>query len=122
MSEIAMELSKLTVYEKIEWSETLLSGNRATYEEAQAAVAALGDGWRLPTRAELESIIDLSRHYPAIDLEKFPDTKSAPYWTGTPCAWNDKARWVVYFGYGFVQDYLQSSGACVRAVRKTNHI
>ena len=103
----------------LEWSDTLLDGKTVDYKAALAAVEALGEGWRLPTRFELESLLDLSRHDPAIDIEKFPDTKSSWYWTSTPCAWNDTAVWVVHFHYGNVHysfprnyDY-----ACVRAVR-----
>lgn len=102
---------------KLEWSPTLLDGKQVTLAEAEKAVAALGDGWRIATYEELHSLVDRSRHDPAIDTEKFPDTKSAPYWTSTPCAWNKAARWVVYFSYGYVRDYGASYGACVRACR-----
>ena len=101
----------------IEWSKTLLDGERVDYAAAEKAVAKLGEGWRLPTRKELESLIDITRHDPAIDTDKYPDTKSNAYWTGSPCAWNDAARWVVGFDYGAVYGNLQYSHACVRAVR-----
>jgi hypothetical protein len=102
---------------ELEWSNTLLGGERVDYKAAEKAVAKLGDGWRLPTRRELESLLDLSRHEPAIDTDKYPDTKSSPYWTSSECAWNSEARWVVHFSLGFVAYYLQDSYACVRAVR-----
>ena len=102
----------------LEWSNTLLNGKEVTYAKAEEAIAELGDGWRLPTRQELESLIDLSRHDPAIDTEKYPDTKSACYWTSTPCAWNAEAAvWVVYFSLGGVAGYPRGNDACVRAVR-----
>lgn len=102
---------------KLEWSHTLLDGKTVTYEAAEKAVAELGDGWRLPTRQELESILDLSRHKPAIDTDKFPDTKNEYYWSSTPCAWNSSAVWVVYFDFGLVDFSLRSDNGCVRAVR-----
>lgn len=101
----------------LEWSHTLLDGETVTYEAAEKAVAELGDGWRLPTRQELESILDLSRHDPAIDTDKFPDTKSNWYWTSTPCAWRASAVWVVGFGGGYIHDHGRRGVACVRAVR-----
>lgn len=101
----------------LEWSHTLLDGENVTYADAEKAVAALGEGWRLPTRQELESILDLSRHNPAIDTEKFPDTKSKYYWTSTPCAWNTSAVWVVGFYGGSVRGYARGNGGCVRAFR-----
>lgn len=66
---------------ELEWSETLLYGEGGTYEEAEKAIASLGEGWRMPTRKELESLVDTSRYNPAIDTEKYPDTKSDWYWT-----------------------------------------
>jgi len=102
---------------QLEWSDTLLDGETVTLSEAEEAVAKLGKGWRLPTRQELESLLDLSREDPAIDTSKYPDTKSCAYWTSTPCAWNDAARWVVSFSLGYVYDYHRNLNACVRAVR-----
>ncbi|KXJ45852.1 DUF1566 domain-containing protein [Marinobacter sp. Hex_13] len=101
----------------LEWSHTLLDGDAVTYEKAEKAIADLGPGWRLPTRQELEPLLDLSRDEPAIDTEKFPDTRSRGYWTSTPCAFNDAAVWVVLFGVGLVYYYHRNDGACVRAVR-----
>jgi hypothetical protein len=105
------------VVDELEWSDTLLDGKEVDYKAALAAVEALGEGWRLPTRFELESLLDLSRHNPAIDVEKYPDTKSTWYWTSTECAWNDTAVWVVLFGLGYVCSGRRDDDACVRAVR-----
>lgn len=101
----------------LEWSDTLLEGEPVNYDDAEKAVAVLGPGWRLPTRRELASIIDMSRHAPAIDIDRFPDTQSKWYWTSTPCAWNESARWVVAFNLGLVHDLRRYDYACVRAVR-----
>jgi len=102
----------------LEWSATLCDGKNVDYAEAEKACAALGDGWRLPTRMELESLLDLSRHDPCIDTERFPDTKSKWYWTSTPCAWSSVRAWIVCFYYGYANYGLRgNSDACVRAVR-----
>ena len=101
----------------LEWSETLLEGRRVTVSEAEDAVTKLGEGWRLPTVDELQTILDRSRYNPAIDTERFPDTKSSPYWTRSKCAWYESARWVVDFDLGSVDDGYDSDGACVRACR-----
>lgn len=102
---------------KLEWSRTLFDGKVVTLSEAEEAVAKLGAGWRLPTRQELESLLDLSRHDPAIDTSKYLDTQSCAYWTSTPCAWNSAGRWVVDFDYGGVDGPYRYGHACVRAVR-----
>ena len=87
------------------------------YETAEKACSELGEGWRLPTRQELENILDLSRHDPAIDTDKFPDTKNNYYWTSTQTAWNPSAVWIVLFASGHVDANHRGLEGCVRAVR-----
>jgi len=103
----------------LEWSPTLCDGKSVTHAEAEKAAAALGEGWRLPTRWELESILDITRHDPAVDTTRFPDTKSTYYWTSAPCAWNASAVWVVAFNHGSASGLHRNSLACVRAVRSS---
>ena len=102
---------------KLEWSKTLLDGKCVNLADAEKAVAELGEGWRLPTIDELLSIVDRTRHDPAIDTTRFPDTKSDCYWTSTPCAWDTSAVWIVSFYNGYVGSSRRNAGACVRAVR-----
>ena len=103
---------------QLEWSATLCDGKNVDYATAEKACAALGEGWRLPTRQELESILDLTRHKPAIDTARFPDTKSDWYWTSTPYAWSPDFAWFVCFGYGNVDDVLRDSRSEERRVGK----
>jgi hypothetical protein len=112
------QASVTAVNSTLEWSATLCDGERATYKKAEAACAALGEGWRLPTRMELESILDLSRHGPAVDPARFPDTQSSWYWSSTPCAWSSDHAWVVSFVNGYASyDHRVNYSAFVRAVR-----
>jgi hypothetical protein len=114
--------------QELEWSETLCAGAAVDYETAEKACADLndadafgrGEGWRLPTRMELETILDLTRHDPAIDTTRFPDTKSAAYWTSTPCAWAPSCAWIVLFHLGYASSLPRSYRACVRAVRSVS--
>lgn len=73
--------------------------------------------WRMPTREELQTILDLSKYRPAIDGDAFPGTASDWYWTSTPCAWSSDRAWIVYFDGGVVSGNNRGSGAFVRAVR-----
>jgi hypothetical protein len=74
--------------------------------------------WRLPTVDELSTLVDRSRHEPAIDTNYFPSCKSSWYWSASPCAWSPGSdAWFVYFGYGIVHYGVQSYTAFVRAVR-----
>jgi hypothetical protein len=56
--------------------------------------------WRLPTRAELESLPDYSTSNPAIDAAKFPATVARYYWSSTAFASDPADAWVVSFGDG----------------------
>lgn len=54
--------------------------------------------WRLPTRKELHTIVDVSRHSPAIDATAFPGTPSEGFWSSTPLG--GQLAWTVYFTTG----------------------
>lgn len=110
-------MSDTTTHRPLEWSDTLLEGERVRFNEAKKAVDSLGEGWRLPTVDELQTILDRTRHSPAANLETHPDTKPAPYWTSSPCAWSSSARWVVSFYGGVVDVNGGACTACVRACR-----
>lgn len=102
----------------LEWSGTLCKGKRVNHAKAEKACAALGAGWRLPTRPELESILDLTRHDPAIDTVRFRHTKSGCYWTSTPYARSSDCAWIVSFDSGYSSYGRRGySDAFVRAVR-----
>jgi hypothetical protein len=95
--------------------------NHATAEQACRDLRLHGfDDWRLPTRAELLTLVDDTRHEPAIDTAAFPSCKSNWYWTSTPCAWSSGYAWLVSFsggGAGYVRrDYYLALARAVRSV------
>lgn len=101
----------------LDWK--VIDGDSVNYESAEELVAELGPGWRIPTRIEAESILDLTRFDPAVDTSKFPGIKSKAYWTSTPYAANKSAVWVVDFNYGHVDSTYRNSSAGVLAVRSS---
>ncbi len=106
---------------QLEWSATLCDAKRVNHAAAEKACAAHGEGWRLPTRAELLSLVDDTRSDPAIDTTRFPDTQSGAYWTSTPLASGSSCAWIVHFNYGYADGYHRGSGyAFVRAVRASS--
>ena len=112
------ELRKQPPAPRLQWSDTLCNNKRVDHAAAEQACAALGEGWRLPTRQELESILDLSRYEPSIDTERFPNTQSGAYWSSTPCAWSSDRAWVVGFSDGYSGvSHRSYDFAFVRAVR-----
>ena len=104
--------------DELEWSPTLNNEQRMSYDDAVKACKKLGKGYRLPTVQELLGTVDYTRQNPAIDIERLPDTKSGPYWSGTPVAWASRAAWVVLFDFGGSVVYFRGyDDAFVRAVR-----
>jgi len=73
--------------------------------------------WRLPSIAELESIIDYSTFSPAINATAFPNTQSDVYWSSTTFADVPVLAWLVDFIYGSVYGGGKSGTTYVRAVR-----
>jgi len=79
--------------------------------------------WRMPTRPELLTIVDLDKYSPAANTDFFPGTKSDWYRTCSECAWskdkNGRASifWLVHFHHGYVLNLHRSGNAFARAVR-----
>jgi hypothetical protein len=75
------------------------------------------DDWRLPTRMELVSILDLTRSHPAIDVRAFPDAPSEWFWTSSRSAVGPSRAWYVYFYFGYVGHDDTTNVYRVRCVR-----
>jgi len=73
--------------------------------------------WRLPTRNELQSIVDYNNYNPSISISFFPDTVASVYWSSTPLAYNTSSAWIVNFNYGYVYFDDKTYYNDVRAVR-----
>ncbi|MCH6484265.1 DUF1566 domain-containing protein [Pseudoxanthomonas sp. LH2527] len=104
----------------LEWLRKPLAGR---YEHQQAidaceAVALVGGGFRLPTRAELLTLVDITKFDPAIDTEAFPDIKGGWFWTSDLCAWSSASAWYVYFNYGGVYYSHRNYDGFALAVRR----
>ena len=61
----------------------------------------LGGNWRLPSKAELTSIVCKRCPSPKINVEIFPNTDNAPYWTSDRSIFNNKFYVSVNFHTGF---------------------
>lgn len=103
------------------WQRNLPTGVR-TYEEAkkycEEAQPDSYNGWRLPTVAELQTIVDVRAAKPAVDKAVFTNILSQLCWTSTPyIGAAEPSVWAVSFAEGNNRDLkktAQSSVVCVR--------
>ena len=94
------------------------STNSIGYVKAVNASALCGfTDWRLPTKEELEGIVDKNQD-PTIDSVWFPNNQPWSYWTSSPVVGYSSFAWDVYFLNGSVGDgNLRDYGYAVRLVR-----
>ena len=90
------------------------------------ALAAGQDGWRLPNKKELASIIEYQCRAPALNQQLFPalisvpsgDIDNAVYWTSTPLIYfSQPTVWAIDFADGAFVNRAASEGLKVRLVR-----
>lgn len=99
----------------IQWSKTL---GEMPWEKAMNVCENLKLGghndWRLPTRADVLSVIDDTIFDPTTELK---DTVPSGYWSATTYANGSGYAWLVNFDYGYVSYSNKTSSYYVRAVR-----
>ena len=111
----------------------------AVWMTALTAVKVLADGtcglsdssvagdWRLPSRFELESLLDLEYYDPALsntagtaqwtEGDVFAGVQSNYYWSSTSCASYPSYAWYVYLGIGSVNGFGKTGTTYVWPVR-----
>jgi hypothetical protein len=105
--------TKLTWQRKLEGMYT--QPDAATY---CANLKLAQGGWRLPTRAELLTIVDPTRYSPAVDATAFPDIPmDAKCWTSSGYVFNPKFHWAVVFTAGDAGPNESTVPIYVRCVR-----
>ncbi len=85
------------------WRRTV-SDQPLSFDEANNYCSTL-DGyvdatWRLPTKRELETLVDVRASSPAIDSTAFPSTPSYTFWTSTKNNLKENDRFIVDFANG----------------------
>ncbi len=93
---------------------TLLS-----YKDAKAWALTEGawGGWRLPTEAELLTLVDKAKKKPKIDIKAFPNTPKMPFWCLPPGAADEYNGRMINFGNGKVEPGLGERKVPVRLVK-----
>jgi formylglycine-generating enzyme required for sulfatase activity len=106
----------------LEWQ--LHSPGKMSWHEAQEYAKSLVlDGkndWRLPTVAELETLIDratLFERIRPIMRKEIPFRDTLSYWSSTTFAPNTYSAWIVMFDGAYILSYYKSSSYHIRCVR-----
>ncbi len=94
-----------------------LRWERAVTDAITFSEATCGEGARLPTLYELHDLVDEARARPAIDVELFPSTPSARFWSATERDFGEIVQWVVDFADGQTALLERGGLAHVRCVR-----
>lgn len=106
----------------LEWQ--CASPGPMTWYQAMEYAAALSLGgksdWRLPSAAELETLLDretlLERVRPTM-REDVPFRDNESYWTSTTFAPDTRSAWIVMFDGGYILSYYKTNRYRVRCVR-----
>lgn len=75
--------------------------------------------WRLPTRDELQALVDYSvaSPEPTVDATWLPNTGVSAYWSSSPYLGSAAKAWSVNFANGFVSNNARSGKLLLRLVR-----
>jgi formylglycine-generating enzyme required for sulfatase activity len=98
-------------------------GEMTWYEAREYARSLSLDGrndWRLPTAAELETLLDRKTLYERmrpIMREEVPFKDALSYWSSTTFAPNTYSAWIVMFDGAYILSYYKSNAYRVRCVR-----
>jgi len=102
------------------WQRASSAGSVLSAARDSCRTLSLGGtsgNWRLPTKKELETIVDVRSFEPSIDSLAFPNTPSTQFWTSTAVAGSGGAQWVVDFASGASVDSDVTTLSAVRCVR-----
>lgn len=105
--------------EGLSWNGKTCAGKlvKVKYAGAKSAAAAVGKGWRLPSREELVGLVDMTKKKPRIDPLAFPGTPSSPFWATKQGSDDNLNAWLVSFANGKVRANLGVAKFPLRLVR-----
>lgn len=100
------------------WQEPIAASGSKTWKDAQTLCPS---GWRLPSRIELVTLLDLSKKSGAKIDAIFGSTEPQPYWTSSPVRLADGSldgrQWTVDFNGGGVSQTSTNLTAGVRCIK-----
>jgi len=95
------------------------TANTFTFDQANAlsdTFAGQSD-WRLPTIAELQTLVDYTKEQPALNATRFPATPLLNFWSATASVSSSSDALAVHFSYGGTVLVSKTSAYPIRMVR-----
>ena len=122
---VLSEFGNAAVFDKetgLVWEQSPNGVDERTWANARAHCANKNvggrKGWRLPSFAELASLVDTSQPAPRLPPgHPFDNVQSSGYWSATTSAFNTAVAFHVDFDNGFVFTFDKSNGLFVWCVR-----
>jgi hypothetical protein len=106
------------------WSAALTAANSLADGYCELSDGSSAGDWRLPNIKELQSLIDYSRHSPALPSgHPFTDVQYSGiggYWSSTTYAYSTSSSWYMHMGTGFMGSSGKGSTLSVWPVRDGN--
>ena len=123
------EISAGTAYDKqtnltwqrcsvgLHWAEGVGCAGQVHQMTWDEAMKQGGDGWRVPSVTELQSLISSSCRFPAINEQVFPGVGLGNYWFWSSTEGALVIAWGVGFGQGDPDDAWRTNVVSVRLVK-----
>ncbi len=113
------------------WSNALIDGNNLSNGGCGLSDGSIAGQWRLPSRFELESLLDLEYYGPALsdasgmskwtENDVFRRVRSGAYWSSTTYVYDAGYAWVVWMFDGYVDsNFSKTNRNSVWPVRDDN--
>lgn len=98
------------------WQQALAQAQKANKEQLYGY-----DDWRLPSVAELRTLVAKNCHAPAINSSFFPRTPAYLFWSSSPSAAEQFGAWFINFNRGNENTFFKDSHGHVRLVRGSGY-
>lgn len=101
------------------WNGSTCTGTAATYTWSAALALGSSQGWRLPNRKELRSIVEERCMATLVNWQIFPQTPATSFWSSTPWAGGVTTNSVTvsFWGGGTMSTANRTSALPVRLVQ-----
>lgn len=99
------------------WTGAACAGTPGQFLFAAGATTAAADhfggysDWRVPTMAELLTLVDSARSKPALNTSAFPSATTGAVWSSTQNAGNSDYAWYIDLDYGTARTWTTSAYA-----------